>query len=94
MAEKSDTRIERLEKASQDQQWQLAEMMEMLRTLVRDKAQVADQQSGTAQPEQRREDPTYPQGSTPSYAQTQPMPQMGGFSYSYAPPPIQTHEVG
>ena len=39
MAEESDVRIERLEKASQDQYGQLAEMMEMLRTLVRDKAQ-------------------------------------------------------
>ena len=46
MAEESDIRIERLEKASQDQQGQLAEMMEMLRTLVRDKAQVVGQQSG------------------------------------------------
>ena len=26
--------------------------------------------------------------------QAQPMPQMGGFSYGYAPPPTQTHEVG
>ena len=22
------------------------------------------------------------------------MPQMGGFSYGYAPPPTQTHELG
>ena len=39
MAEESDARIERLEKASQDQQGQMVEVMEMLRTLVRDKAQ-------------------------------------------------------
>ena len=38
MAEESDARIEWLEKASQDQQGQMAKMMEMLRTLVRDKA--------------------------------------------------------
>ena len=50
MAKESDARIERLEKASQDQQGQLAEMMEMLGTLVRDKAQVVGQQSGAAQP--------------------------------------------
>ena len=46
----------------------MAEMMEMLRTLVRDKAQATGQQSGAAQPEQRREDPTYPQGFPPPYA--------------------------
>ena len=39
MAEESDAKIERLEKASQDQHGQVAKMMEMLRTLVRDKAQ-------------------------------------------------------
>ena len=68
MTEKSDARIERLEKANQDQQGQLAEMMEMLRTLVRDKAHTTGQQSGVVQPEQRREDPAYPQGCTPPYA--------------------------
>ena len=26
--------------------------------------------------------------------QAQPMPQMKGFPYDYAPPPTQTHEVG
>ena len=46
MIEESDARIEQLEKASQDQQGQLAEMMEMLRTLVRDMAQATGQQSG------------------------------------------------
>ena len=60
MAEESDARIERLEKASQDQQEQMAEMMEMLRTLVKDNEQATGQQSGAAQPEQRREDPAYP----------------------------------
>ena len=67
MAEESDA-IECLEKASQDQQGQLAEMMEMLRTLVRDKAQAIGQQSGAAQLEQRREDPAYPLGFAPTYA--------------------------
>ena len=60
MVEESNARIERLEKASQDQQGQMAEMMEMLRTLVRDKAQAVGQQSSTARPEQKREDPAYP----------------------------------
>ena len=94
MTEKSDDRIERLEKASQDQQGQLAEITELLKTLVKDKAQVAGQQNSVAQPKQRREDPAYPQRFTPSYTQAQPMPQMGGFPYGYAPPPTQTHEVG
>ena len=94
MVEESDVRIERLEKASQEQQRQLVEMMKMLRTLVRDKAQAAGQQSGAIQPKQRREDPFYPLGFVPPYAQTQPMPQMGGFPYGYAPPPTQTQEVG
>ena len=46
----------------------MAEMMEMLRILVRDKAQTTGQQSNAAHPDQRREDPTYPQGFTPPYA--------------------------
>ena len=86
MAEESDARIERLEKASQDQQGQLAEITELLKTLVRDKAQAAVQQNSATQSEQRREDPAYPQGFTPPYPQAQPMPQMGGFPYGYAPP--------
>ena len=94
MAEETDARIERLEKASQDQQGQLAEITELLKTLVRDKAQAAVQQNNATQPEQRGEDPVYPPGFTPSYTQVHPMPQMGGFPYGYAPPPMQTHEVG
>ena len=94
MAEESDARIERLEKASQEQQGQMAKMMEMLRILVRDKAQATGQQSGAAQPEQKREDLVYPQEFTLPYAQAQPMPQMGGFPYGYAPPLTQTHKVG
>ena len=62
MDEESDTRIERLEKAHQDQQGQIAKMMEMLRTLVNDKRQAVG-----------------PQGFTPPYVQTQPMPQMKRF---------------
>ena len=45
MIEESDARLERLEKASQDQQGQLAEITELLKTLVRDKAQAAGQQN-------------------------------------------------
>ena len=44
MTEESDARIERLEKANQDQQGQLAEIMELLKTLVKNKAQAAVQQ--------------------------------------------------
>ena len=94
MTEESDARIERLEKASQDQQRQLVEITELLKTLVRDKAQAACQQNSVVQSEQRREDLTYPEGFTHSYTQAQPMPQMGGFPYGYAPPPTQTHKVG
>ena len=60
MAEESDARIEQLEKASQDQHGKMAEIMEMLRTQVRDKVHAIGQQSSAAQPEQKREDPTYP----------------------------------
>ena len=69
-------------------------MMEMLRTLVRNKAQATGQQNGAAQLEQRKEDLVYPLRFTPPYAQAQPMPQIGGFPYGYAPPLIQTHEIG
>ena len=65
----------------------MAEMIEMLWTLVKDKAYATGQQNSAAQPEQRKEDPTYPQGFIPPYTQAQPMPQMGGFPYGYAPPP-------
>ena len=41
MAEENDARIELLEKANQDQQGQMAEMMKMLSTLVRNKTQAA-----------------------------------------------------
>ena len=87
MIEESDVRIKRLEKARQDQQGQLAEITELLKTLVRDKAQAVEQQNSTVQSEQRREDPVYPPGFAPTYVQAQSMPQMEGFSYGYAPPP-------
>ena len=51
MTEESDARIERLKKASQDQQGQLTEITELLKTLVRDKAQAAGQQNSVVQPE-------------------------------------------
>ena len=41
MAKESDAKIEQLEKAHQDQQGQIAKMMEMLRTLVKEKGQAA-----------------------------------------------------
>ena len=94
MAEENDARIERFEKASQDQQGQMANMMEMLRTLIRDKAQATGQQNSAAHLNQRREDLVYPPRFTPPYAQAQPMPQMGGFPYDYPPLPTQTNEVG
>ena len=70
MTEESDARIERLEKVSQDQQGQMVEMMKILRTLVRDKAQTVGQQSSVAQLDQKREDLVYPLGFTLLYAQT------------------------
>ena len=96
MAEEDETRFERLERSHQETREWISEMMEMIRALVREKGQAAapNPQNGIAQPEQRREDPVYPQGSAPLYAQMQPMPQMRGFQYGYASPPIQTHEVG
>ena len=81
MAEESDARIERLEKAYQDHQGQMAEMMELLRTLVKEKGQASgsDPQNETAQHDQRREEPIYLAGFTLPYAlnvhmaQTPPM---------------------
>ena len=71
----------------------MAKRMEMLRTLVRDKAQAAGRQNSAAHPEQIRENPVYLQGFTLPYTQAQLMPQMGGFPYGYVPPPTKTHEV-
>ena len=102
MTEESDARIERLEKESQKSRAQMTEMMELIRTLIRDKRQVSGLglQNETAQHDQRKEEPVYPAGFTPSYApnvhvaQTPPMQQAERFPYSYAPPPIWVNEMG
>ena len=48
----------------------MAEMMELIRTLIRDKGQASGPgpQNEIAQPDQRREEPVYPAGFTPPYA--------------------------
>ena len=70
MVEKDETRFERLERSHQETREQISKMMEMIRTLIREKGPTIapNPQSGVAQPEQRREDPVYPQGSAPLYA--------------------------
>ena len=70
MAEKADARIERLEKESQESRAQMEEMMELIRTLVRDKglASGPNPQNEIAQVDQRKEEPVYPPGYTPPYA--------------------------
>ena len=80
----------------------MTEMMELIRTLIRDKRRASglNPQNETAQPDQRREDVVYPSGYTPSYApnvhmaQAPPMQQAGGFPYGYAPPPTRVNKVG
>ena len=102
MTEESDARIERLEKESQESRAQMSKMMELIKTLIRDKGQASGlgPQNETAQPDQRREELVYPTGFTPSYAsnvhvaQVPPMQQVGGFLYGYAPPPMRVNEVG
>ena len=102
MAEKTDARIKRLEKESQEFRAQMAEMMELIRTLVRDKGSTSspNPQNETAQTDQRREEPIYPPEYTPPYApnvhmaQTPLMQQAGGFPYAYAPPPMRVNEAG
>ena len=102
MAEETNARIERLEKESQESRAQMTEMMELIRTLIRDKGLALgfSSQNETAQPDQRREELVYPTGFTPPYApnvhvaQAPPMQQTGGFSYGYTPPPTQVNEVG
>ena len=101
MAEESDARIERLEKDSQESRAQIAKMMELIRTLIKDKRQAPSSgpQNETAQPDQRREEPVYPVGFTLPYApnvhmtQAPSMQQAGGFPYGYAPPPTRMNEV-
>ena len=70
MAEENDARIERLEKESQESWAQMSEMMELIRTLIRDKGQASgpSPQNETAQLDQRREEPIYPTGFSPPYA--------------------------
>ena len=41
MAEENDAQIERLEKESQESWAQMSEMMELIRTLIRDKGQAS-----------------------------------------------------
>ena len=94
MTEESDARIERLEKESQESRVQMSEMMELIRTMIRDKGQASGQgpQNETVQQDQRREEPIYLARFTPPYApnvhmaQAPPMQQAGGFPYGYAPP--------
>ena len=90
MVEEDEIRFERLERSHQETREQISEMMEMIRALVREKEQAAgpNPQNGG------RSKSCLPTRIHPLYAQTQPMPQMGGFPYSYAPLPTQTHEVG
>ena len=94
MAEETDAQFERLEKESQESRAQMAEMMELIRTLIRDKGQAPGPgtQNETAQADQRREEPAYPPGYTPPYApnahmaQEPPMQQAEGSPYGYALP--------
>ena len=80
----------------------MTKMMELIRTLIKDKGQASgpSPQNGTAQPDQKREEPVYLTGFTPPYApnvhvaQAPPMQQVGGFPYGYAPPLTRVNEVG
>ena len=78
MVEKSDARFEWLEKTHQDTQEKMTEMMEILWSLMREKGLAVSPglQSDAAQLDQRRDEPTYPPGFTPPYAQTLSIPQM------------------
>ena len=102
MAEKDETRFERLERSHQETREQMSEMMEMIRALVKEKGKAAapNPQNETIQPDLRREEPVYPAGYTPPYAlnipmaQAPPMQQVGGFPYGYVPPPTRVNEMG
>ena len=80
----------------------MVEMMELIRTLIRDKGQASglSPENENVQPNQKREKPIYLSGFTPPYtpnvhvAQAPPMQQAGGFPYGYAPPPTRVNEVG
>ena len=58
MGEKNDAQIERLEKESQESRVQMAEMMKLIRTLIRDKGQASgpSPQNETTQRDQKRKD--------------------------------------
>ena len=102
MTEETDARIEWLEKESQESRAQMSKMMELIRTLIKDKGQASSlgPQNEIAQQDQRKEEPVYPAGFTPLYApnvhvtQAPPMQQAGGFLYGYAPLPTRVNEVG
>ena len=102
MAEKNDARIERLEKESQESQAQISKMMELIRTLIRDKGQASgsNPQNETTQSDQRKEELVYPTGFTPLYApnvhmaQAPQIQQAGGFLYGYALPPTRVTKWG
>ena len=102
MTGKNDAQFERLEKESQESRAQMAKMIELIRTLIRDKGQASGSgpQNETAQPDQRREEPVYPVGFTPPYAsnvhmaQAPPVQHARGFLYGYAPPPAWVNEMG
>ena len=70
MAEEDETRFEWLERSHQEIREQISEMMEMIRALVREKGKAAapNPQNETAQTDQRRKEPVYLTGFTPSYA--------------------------
>ena len=83
MAKENDAWIERLEKKSQKSRAQMAEMMELIRTLIKDKGQAPGPgaQNETAQTDQRRAEPVYPPGYTPPYAPNVHMAQEIGRAH-------------
>ena len=68
MVKEYGTRFERLKRSHQETQEQIAELKEMIRVLIRERGQTVtqDPQNGAAQPEQRREEPTYPKDLLPN----------------------------
>ena len=102
MDEENDARIERLEKESQESRAQMSEVMELLRTLIRDKGSASgpNPKNEITQTDQKRKEPIYPPRYTPPYApnihmtQTPPLQQAEGFPYNYAPPLTRVNEVG
>ena len=70
MTEESNIRIERLEKDSQESWAQMVEMMELIRSLIKDKGRASGPslQNEIAQHDQRKEEPVYSVGFTPPYA--------------------------